>query len=47
MKRNIVLTVAGVLVFYIGAEIGYQLAYNSVTCVRVTPSNGQKSIRYL
>jgi hypothetical protein len=47
MKRKIALTVAGVLIFYIGAEIGYRIAYDNITCTRLVPSNGQKSIRYL
>ena len=47
MKRKIVLAVAGVLIFYIGAEIGYRLAYDNITCIRFTPSNEQKSLTYL
>jgi hypothetical protein len=47
MKRKIVITVAGLLIFYIGAEVGYQLAYDNVTCIRFTPSSGQKSFTYL
>lgn len=47
MKRKLVLTVAGLLIFYIGTEVGYQIAYDAVTCIRYVPSNGQKSFIYL
>ena len=47
MKRKIVITVAALMIFYLGAEVGYQLAYDSVTCIRFVPSNGQKSPTYL
>jgi hypothetical protein len=47
MKRKIILTIAGLLIFYIGAEVGYQLAYESVMCIRFVPTNEQKSPTYL
>lgn len=37
MKKTIINILIGLLVFYIGAEVGYQLAYDSVKCVKPTP----------
>jgi hypothetical protein len=47
MKQKIIIGIAGLIIFYIGAEVGYQLAYDNITCIRFIPSNGQKSITYL
>lgn len=47
MKRKIIIGVAGLLIFYVGAEVGYQIAYNNVNCIQFVPSNGHKSITYL
>ena len=47
MKRKIIIGIAALLIFYFGAEVGYQLAYNSVTCIQFTPTNGHKSLTYL
>ena len=47
MKQKIVLTVAALLIFYVGTEVGYQIAYDAVTCIRYVPANGHKSFTYL
>lgn len=47
MKQKIFIGVAALLIFYIGAEVGYWIAYDSVTCIRIVPANGHGSFTYL
>ncbi len=38
MKRTVINLIIGIIIFYIGAEVGYQIAYENVKCMKVTPS---------
>lgn len=37
MKRTIINLIIGLIVFYIGTEVGYQIAFESIDCIKVTP----------
>lgn len=37
MKKTLLNLLIGLVVFYIGAEVGYQIAYENVKCTKVIP----------
>jgi hypothetical protein len=44
MKTTVINVLIGMLVFYIGAEVGYQLAYDSVKCVDQPAAPPRKTV---
>lgn len=38
MKRTLINLIVGLIIFYIGTEVGYQIAFESIDCIKVTPN---------